>query len=272
MDTKAPGARFTGKVAVVTGSSRGIGRAVATRLLMEGAAVVINGRKPEDLSKTATDLREIGNERVLAVAGNVTEVSTAPALMEAAISKFGGIDFIVSNVGISPYFGRLMKANRAAFEKTMISNTWPSVALVQEARRVGLGRRGGAVVNISSIGSRQVAPVLATYAASKAALEFLTRALARELGPRGIRVNAVAPGFIMTELATVFLEGDKGQREAEILPLGRLGQPEDVAAATCFLLSDDASWITGVTLDVDGGRLLVGGEPRDLYGVYDEDI
>jgi NAD(P)-dependent dehydrogenase (short-subunit alcohol dehydrogenase family) len=124
-----------------------------------------------------------------------------------------------------------------------------------------------AVVNVSSLGSRLLSPLNAPYCASKSALEVLTRTLAREIGPRGVRVNAVAPGIIRTEMSKVFWE-EHGEAEASMLPLQRLGEPSDIAAVVAFLLSDDAAWVTGVTIDVDGGRMLVGGEPRHLIGVF----
>jgi NAD(P)-dependent dehydrogenase (short-subunit alcohol dehydrogenase family) len=187
------------------------------------------------------------------------------------VAEFGGIDFVVSNVGISPYYGPLLGADQSRFAKTMVTNTWPSVALIQHAMRAGLSRRPGSVVTMSTIGARMVHPHVAPYTASKAALESVTRTLARELGPRGVRVNAVAPGLVRTDISRVLWERDGGVAEAGLVPLQRLGEPEDIAAAVAFLLSADASWITGITLDVDGGRLLVGDEPRHLIGVYDQD-
>ena len=125
------------------------------------------------------------------------------------------------------------------------------------------------MLNVSTIGSRQVQPYAAPYTASKSALDVLTRVMARELGRRGIRVNGIAPGLVRTRTSSAISSGENGDREAEILPLGRLGEPEDIASAAAFLLSSDASWITGETLVVDGGRLLVGDEPHDRIGVFD---
>ena len=141
-----------------------------------------------------------------------------------------GIDIVVNNVGISPYFGPLMSVDRERFSKTLISNTWPALGLVQEAVAAGLGA-GGAVLNISTIGARQVQPYLGPYVASKSALDSLTKLMARELGRRGIRVNGIAPGLIRTKTSRAISAGDIGDREAEILPLGRLGEPDDIASA-----------------------------------------
>jgi NAD(P)-dependent dehydrogenase (short-subunit alcohol dehydrogenase family) len=191
-------------------------------------------------------------------------------LVDAAVESFGAVDLVVNNVGASPYYGPLMNADRERFSKTLLLNTWVPLAVTQAAVQAGMGsKRPGAVVNVTTIGSRQVQPMLGAYTSAKAALELMTRVLARELGPRGVRVNGVAPGLVQTSMARLLWEGGRGDAEAEILPLQRIGRPDDIAAAVCFLLSDDASWMCGTIVDVDGGRLLVGDEPRDLIGVFD---
>jgi NAD(P)-dependent dehydrogenase (short-subunit alcohol dehydrogenase family) len=260
---------FTDRTAIVTGSSRGIGLAVADLLTRAGANVVINARKGDEVDSTVEQLAG----RPGAAAGLVANVrdDNAPAELAAfAIERFGRIDFVVNNAGASPYYGPLLSATRSAFELTMKVNAWAPLALVQAACEAGLGEHpGAAVVNISTIGAKTVQPPVGLYTASKAALEVLTRTLAREVGVRGIRVNAVAPGLVRTRMASALLEGDRESQEADLLPLQRLGEPEDIANAVVFLLSDAAAWMTGATLDVDGGRLLVGDESRDLIGVYD---
>ena len=147
----------------------------------------------------------------------------------------------------------------------MLRNTWPTVALAQSAVAHGLDD-GGAIVAVSTIGSHSIQPEVAPYCASKAALEVLVRCLAYELGPRGIRVNAVAPGLVATDMSRALWEGEQQEREAALLPLGRLGHPDDIAGSICFLLSDAAGWTTGQVLDVDGGRLLHGQGPARLLG------
>lgn len=254
-----------GKVAVVTGSSRGIGRAIAVRLAEAGAAVVLNGRGSGELHEVADEISARGG-RVATVVGSVTEPDTAPALVDAALTRFGRIDHVVNNVGISPYYGPLLGATESAVNRTLASNTWPAIRLLQCAVEAGLGLDGGSVVNISTIGSQQVQPLAGLYTAGKAALDVLTKVLARELAPRGIRVNGVAPGLVRSRTSLVLWEGDRGAAEERLVPLGRLGTPEDVASAVAFLLSAEASWITGTTLVVDGGRLLVGDEPAHLIG------
>lgn len=260
---------FEGRAAIVTGSSRGIGRAVAERLTAAGTHVVINARREHEVAQTVEALRDRPG-RVVGVTANVRDDDAADRLAEAAIEAFGRLDFVVNNAGASPYYGPLLGATKDAFLLTSAVNAWAPLALVQAACRAGLGGHdGAAVVNVSTIGSRQVQPLVAVYTSSKAALDVLTRTLARELGPRGIRVNGVAPGLVRTQMATALWEGEQERLESELLPLQRIGNPDDIAGAVQFLLSSESSWMTGATLDVDGGRLLVGDEPRELIGVYD---
>jgi 3-oxoacyl-[acyl-carrier protein] reductase len=258
---------YAGRVAVVTGASKGIGRATAQRLARAGARVVLNARGADELAAVEAELRDEGHE-VFAVTGNITRPDGAERLIAAAADRFGPVELLVNTVGVSATFGPLLETEHDAFMVTMERNTWPIVALAQAAIQHGMGE-GGAIVAVSTIGSHSIQPLLAPYCASKAALEVLIRTLARELGPRGIRVNAVAPGLVATEMSRALWEGDQAAAEAELLPLGRLGQPEDIAGAISFLLSRDAGWTTGQVIDVDGGRLLVGAEPAHLIGVHD---
>lgn len=264
-DPDTSGKRFAGKVAVVTGASRGIGLSVAQRLAADGAAVVMNARKPEVLADAVELIRNAGG-RAIAVPGSINSDTLPAELVDAATSEFGRVDLLVNNAATSASYGPLMDVEKRAFDKTMLANTWPALHLVQRA--VAAGMRDGAVVNVLTTGAERVHPVTGPYTASKAALASLTATLARELGPRNIRVNAVAPGLVKTELARALWDGERGPQEERLVPLGRLGRPGDISAAICFLLSDEAEWISGATLRVDGGRIHVGGEPADLIGVY----
>ena len=260
MDTGAAGGRFRGRVAIVTGSSRdpSIGRSTARRLAREGASVVINGRSDEPLRSAERELRDEGLE-VAGVAGSLQDDATAARLVDAAIDRYGRLDAVVNTVGGTWYQGSPRDIDRAAFLKTVELNTWGTIALVQEALRGGLADGGGAVVNVSSGTVNKTTPSMIAYAAAKAALNAVTRTLARDLGPLGVRVNAVAPGLTKTSGTRSMWESDDGAAAGRNLVLGRLTTADDIANACAFLLSDEAASITGVVIDVDGGNHLQGG-------------
>lgn len=260
MDTGAAGGRFRGRVAIVTGSSRdpSIGRSTARRLAREGASVVINGRSDEPLRSAERELRDEGLE-VAGVAGSLQDDATAARLVDAAIDRYGRLDAVVNTVGGTWYQGSPRDIDRAAYLKTVELNTWGSIALVQEALRGGLADGGGAVVNVSSGTVNKTTPSMIAYAAAKAALNAVTRTLARDLGPLGVRVNAVAPGLTKTSGTRSMWESDDGAAAGRNLVLGRLTTADDIANACAFLLSDEAASITGVVIDVDGGNHLQGG-------------
>ncbi len=250
------GRRFEGRVAVVTGGSRGIGLAVARRLVDEGARVCLTARKPAPLQEAVTALG--GPAHAIAVAGHVDDAQHRAAALAATTEAFGRIDVLVNNTGINPVVGPVTGREHEALLKLFAVNVIAAAAWVSQAREAGLGRHPGAcVVNVASVAGLHPSPPLGAYGASKAALIHLTSELAVELAP-AIRVNAVAPAVVKTAFAALLYEG----REAEVsagYPLGRLGRPEDVAAAVAFLAGDDAAWVTGQTLVLDGGLLLGGG-------------
>jgi len=253
--TAAPPARFGGRVAVVTGASRGIGLAVAERLVAEGARVVLTGRRPEPL---ADAVRALGGDGVaLAVPGRADDPQHAEATLAAAVERFGRLDVLVNNAGINPVAGPVTGASPEAVAKTFAVNVTAALDWTARAVTAGLGSEPGAtVVNMASVAGLRPSPPIGVYGVTKAALIHLTAQLAVELAPR-VRVNAVAPAVVRTAFARMLYEG----REAEAArgyPLGRLGDPADVAAAVAFLAGDDAAWITGQTLTVDGGLTLAG--------------
>jgi 3-oxoacyl-[acyl-carrier protein] reductase len=254
------GGRFVGRVAVVPGSSANpsIGRSCAIRLGREGASVVINGRDASTLTETERDLRALGIA-VVAVAGSMEDDATPRRLVEAAQEQFGRVDHLVNTIGGAQFKGSFEEMDKAGLVDTVALNTWPTLALIQAALSGGLAEGGGSVVNISSGAPHKTTPSMVAYAAAKAALNTLTRTIAADLGPRGVRVNAVSPGLTKTSGTKAIWEDDEGRDAGARLALGRLTEADDIAGATAFLLSDDARQITGVLLDVDGGNHLAGG-------------
>jgi NAD(P)-dependent dehydrogenase (short-subunit alcohol dehydrogenase family) len=247
--------RFEGRVAIVTGASRGIGLAVASRMVAEGARVLVTARNAGPLQEAVDTLG--GLEHAAFVAGRADDPEHRRVAVEATLAAFGRIDVLVNNTGISPVAGPVTAAPPDAVAKTFAVNVGAPLGWVDQAQRGGLGEHpGAAVVNIASVAGLRPSPPIGIYGASKAALIHLTGQLAVELAPR-IRVNAVAPAVVKTKFATMLYEG----RESEVVkdyPLGRLGDPADIAAAVAFLASDDASWITGQTVIIDGGLTLQG--------------
>ena len=252
--------RFSGQVAIVTGSTAepSIGRSCAFRLAREGASVVINGRNADRVAATEAALRREG----FAAAGVAGSMDTEPAvatLADRAIEAFGRIDLIVSTVGGAPHPLSFDVISEEQLLETFRLNTWPTLALVRAALARGLGDNGGSVVTISSGSPRKTTSAMVSYAAAKAALNAMTRTMAADLAGQGVRLNAVSPGLVRTTATRPIWKADGGTAAGSALPLGRLTEAEDVAAAVCFLLSGDARQITGITLDVDGGNHLSSG-------------
>jgi NAD(P)-dependent dehydrogenase (short-subunit alcohol dehydrogenase family) len=246
--------RFAGKTAVVTGASRGIGLAIAQRLADDGAKVVVTGRKQEALDAAVAQLGGPGH--ALAVAGKADDPAHQAETVTRAIQTFGSVDFLVNNAGINPAVAPLMDADLGAVNKMIDVNAMGALAWVIQAYRGWMKAHGGAVVNISSIGAVAVAPGLGGYGMSKAMMAYLSAQLAIELGPE-IRVNAVAPALVKTRMAAPLYEG-REEQAAAAYPLKRLGVPTDISGLVAFLLSDEAGWITGQHVLIDGGIGLLG--------------
>ncbi|WBB75755.1 SDR family oxidoreductase [Micromonospora sp. WMMD1128] len=243
---------FEGRTAVVTGASRGIGLAVARHWHDRGGNVVLTARTAEAAEAAAATL----GDRAFGFGAHVTSEERARACLEATLARFGRIDVLVNNAGTNPAFGPLVEQDHGRFTKLVDVNLWGPLLWTSLAWRLWMRDNGGAIVNVASLGGLSVSPDLGLYHVSKAALIHLTRQMALELAP-GVRVNAVAPGVVRTRLAeALWKENETGVNAAT--PLGRIGEPHDVAELVAFLASGAASWITGETVLVDGGQLLTG--------------
>jgi NAD(P)-dependent dehydrogenase (short-subunit alcohol dehydrogenase family) len=244
--------QFQDRTVIVTGATRGIGLEVARELLARGANVTITARREESLAEAEGIL---GSERLLTVAADVRDEETADRVTAATVERFGSLDGLVNNVGASPFYGPLVEATSTVLLKTFEINVVGCLAMVQSACRRGLTERRGSVVNVTSVAAEHTAENLGVYALTKAALGHLTRQLSFELAP-DVRVNAVGPGIVKTRFSEAKTTGHEDELLARY-PMGRFGVPADVAPAVCFLLSDEASWITGETLLIDGGATKV---------------
>jgi NAD(P)-dependent dehydrogenase (short-subunit alcohol dehydrogenase family) len=247
---------FTGKVAVVTGASRGIGYGIAEALVARGAKVCVTGRKPDPLAEAVERLERIA-PAAMGVAGRADDPEHQAETVARVLEAYGRLDMLVNNVGINPVFGPLLDITDDAFRKILGVNVLAPLQWIRRARDAWMGEHGGAVVNIASIAGTHAAPGIGGYAVSKAALLHLTRQLAAELAP-GIRVNAVAPAVVKTQFATA-LYADDEEGVAARYPMRRLGEPADVAAAVLYFLGDGAGWVTGQYITLDGGVSLIGG-------------
>ena len=247
---------FAGMTAVVTGASRGIGLAVARRLVDDGARVVITAR---DASTLAGAVESLGGAQVaVGVVGSADDGDHQAQTVQVALDTFGSLDLLVNNTGTNYAHGPLVGLDLEDARKTVEVNCIAALSWIQQAYRRWMGDHGGAIVNVSSVASVRPAPEIGFYGATKAMLTYLTEQLAVELGPT-IRVNAVAPAVVRTQFAAPLYAG-REQSVAATYPLKRLGDPADIANAVAFLLSSEASWITGRLLVVDGGITLLGAD------------
>ena len=235
-----------GKVALVTGGSRGIGKAIAATLAASGAKVMLCSRKLDALQAAAAEM----HGEVEVFAGNAGDPAVARACVEATIERFGGLHVLVNNAATNPYYGPTLGVDEGRFDKTFQVNLRGPLFWCQAAWELAMKDSPGVIVNIASVGGIRSEAGLGVYNLTKAALIHLTRQLANELGPT--RVVGIAPGLVQTDFAA-FLVENFGDRLAEQLPLGRLGEPQDIANLATFLASDLASWITGDTYVIDGG-------------------
>jgi NAD(P)-dependent dehydrogenase (short-subunit alcohol dehydrogenase family) len=248
---------LTGKTAVVTGGSKGIGKGIAQTFAEAGAQVVLAARGVEDLRMAAEEIESNGG-RALAVPADVSDPASVGDLFEKARGAFGRLDLLFNNAGAAPFFSTIEDMRLEGFEKYFRIDFTSAVYCTRAAARSLMKRDGACVLNVASVAAYIASPGLTYYSSAKAALVNFTRTVAQEWAQHGVRVNAVAPGWVATEMNAVaratnpdFLKG-----MLDTMPLGRLGEPEDVAAAALFLCSPAASFITGAVLVVDGGQTL----------------
>jgi NAD(P)-dependent dehydrogenase (short-subunit alcohol dehydrogenase family) len=244
-----------GKVAVVTGGSRGIGLSIAEAFARRGASVVITARKQEELDGAAEGIRKEGGE-VMAIVAHVGRDDQVDAMLTQVMEKHGKIDILVNNAATNVAFGPWKDLEIAAWDKTLEINLRAPFVISQKVVRLSMEKNGGNIINLCSVASLKADPMMAAYNVSKAGLWMLTRVMAKELGPLGIRVNGIAPAVIKTKFSKVLYETDEIRKRAEdASALGRVGEWNEVAGAAVFLASPASSYVTGSIINVDGGTM-----------------
>jgi NAD(P)-dependent dehydrogenase (short-subunit alcohol dehydrogenase family) len=246
--------RFAGKTVLVTGGGRGIGQAIALGFAREGASVAVNAAHLSTAEDTATQIRQEGG-KALAIEANVADESQVKELIDRVVRELGGLDILVNNAGVSQPIMPTLEQDTADWDRVMATNLRSAYLCSKAAGKHMVAQHSGKIVNIASITGLTGQPMRTAYAPSKAAMLNLTKALAVEWGPFNINVNAVAPGYVMTDLVRNFISQGKVNEEAMLkrTPLGRLSAPEDIAEAVMFLASDAARNITGIHIPVDAG-------------------
>lgn len=244
---------LSGRVALVTGASRGIGSAIASILAEHGAHVVLSSRKQADLDAEAERINASYPEKAVAIAAHAGRPDELERLVKTVMERFSRIDILVNNAATNPYMGPVVNAELAAWDKTFEVNVRGMFVLTKLVYEASMEARGGAIVNVASIGGIRPGLALGVYNVTKAAVIMLTRQLAKELGGK-VRVNAVAPGLIKTRFAEALWANEQIlERVVQQNPMGRIGNPDEVASAVLFLVSDAASYVNGEVLVVDGG-------------------
>jgi NAD(P)-dependent dehydrogenase (short-subunit alcohol dehydrogenase family) len=248
---------LTGKVAVITGSSRGIGKAMAIRMAEHGAKVVISSRKPGPCEEVAAEINAAHPGAAIAVPANISSKDDLQRLVDETRAAFGRIDILVCNAASNPYYGPMAGISDDAFRKILDNNIISNHWLIQMVSPEMIARRDGAIIIVSSIGGLRGNAVIGAYNISKAADFQLARNLAHELSPHNIRVNCIAPGLVKTDFARALWDTPEAEKRSSAgTPLRRLGEPDDIAGAAVFLASKAGSWMTGQAIVVDGGSTI----------------
>lgn len=251
---------LSGKSVVVTGGGRGIGRGISLAMAGAGASVLCTGRSAAPLEETAAEIRAAGGQAV-AVPADITDPGAAQRLADRAVAEFGGLDCWVNNAGSAARddVGALIDLDQGQWDRVVDLNMKWAFFAAQAAAKAMRERGGGSIINITSRSGSHPNPMTGQYGAAKAGMENLTMTMAVEWGHMGIRVNAVAPGVVVTEETTAILSGDRAQKQIDSVPMGRLGQPADIASACVYLASEEAGWVSGITIPVNGGsRIAIG--------------
>ena len=243
-----------GKVAVITGASRGIGEAIARGLAAHGCDVVLASRKQEGLDAVADSINGEGAGRAVPIACHTGKPDAIEALFDRVVSELGRLDILVNNAATNPFYGPAVEMPEWAFDKTMEVNVKGYFVMSQGAARLMAEQKSGSIINIASIAAMSPAHGQVVYGMTKAAVITMTKGLAKELGPAGIRVNAIAPGLVETKFAGALIEDPEIQKQIkDSTPLGRHGQPEEMVGAVLYLASDISSFTTGSVVVCDGG-------------------
>ncbi len=245
--------RLDGKVAIVTGGSRGIGESIAAALAENGAKVVVSSRKQEGVDAVAKKINDAGGEAA-AIACHTGKLADIDALIGQVMDKYGRIDVLVNNAATNPYFGDVLNIQESQFDKTFEVNTKGYFFMAQRAAKIMVEKGGGSIINIASIAGLMGPPMQGVYGMTKAAVILMTKAYAKELGPFKVRSNAICPGLTETKFSKVLIETDAIYKTALMsIPMKRHAQPDEMAGAALYLASDASSFTTGSVIAVDGG-------------------